>query len=74
MEACKARQFSDQMCCSKCNLAWDMNDPEPPLCVNQTSKPITVVTGASRKAREEPVKGTGRVMFENFLTKMEWRE
>jgi len=33
---CKARQFSDQMQCGKCGLAWDVNDPEPPAC-----KPIT---------------------------------
>lgn len=29
---CKARQFSDQMYCHKCNLTWDVNDPEPPEC------------------------------------------
>ncbi|WP_158589809.1 hypothetical protein [Gemmobacter lutimaris] len=30
--ACVARQYSDQMVCAKCNLAWDVNDPEPPQC------------------------------------------
>ena len=29
---CQARQYSDQMCCGKCGLAWDVNDPEPPKC------------------------------------------
>ena len=29
---CKARQYSDQMMCDQCALAWDMNDPEPPEC------------------------------------------
>lgn len=30
---CQARQHSDQMICHKCGLVWDMNDPEPPVCV-----------------------------------------
>lgn len=30
--SCAARQYSDQMVCNKCGLAWDMNDPEPPQC------------------------------------------
>lgn len=29
---CLARQYSDQMNCPACGLAWDMNDPEPPRC------------------------------------------
>lgn len=29
---CYARQYSDQMQCGKCGLAWDVNDPEPPQC------------------------------------------
>jgi hypothetical protein len=32
MTSCKARQYSDQMLCGTCNLAWDVNDPEPPEC------------------------------------------
>jgi len=31
---CRAVQHSDQMCCGKCGLAWDVNDPEPPECGN----------------------------------------
>lgn len=30
--SCEARQISDQLRCEKCNLLWDMNDPEPPTC------------------------------------------
>ena len=29
---CEARQYSDQMCCGRCGLQWDVNDPEPPKC------------------------------------------
>ena len=33
--SCEARQQSDQMRCEKCNLLWDMNDPEPPECLSE---------------------------------------
>jgi dihydrofolate reductase len=33
MKRCSAKQFSDQMVCGKCALTWDVNDPEPPVCV-----------------------------------------
>ena len=29
---CAAIRYSDQMVCAKCDLAWDVNDPEPPAC------------------------------------------
>lgn len=29
---CQARQYSDQMCCGRCGLAWDVNDDDPPEC------------------------------------------
>lgn len=29
---CRARQFSDMMTCSPCELQWDTNDSEPPVC------------------------------------------
>lgn len=32
---CKARQYSDQMLCDACGLAWDVNDPEPPRCLSE---------------------------------------
>jgi len=31
---CRAYQMSDQMVCP-CGLAWDVNDPEPPVCRKQ---------------------------------------
>ena len=41
---CSARQHSDQMCCGRCGLAWDMNDPDPPACT-----PPEVSTGKKKK-------------------------
>ena len=32
---CLARQHSDQMICHQCGLVWDVNDPEPPVCLGQ---------------------------------------
>jgi len=32
MQRCQAVQRSDQMVCHACAIAWDMNDPHPPLC------------------------------------------
>ena len=29
---CEARQYSDQMQCSRCGLTYDVNDPDPPDC------------------------------------------
>ena len=29
---CEARQFSDQMRCERCNVTWDVNDPDEPEC------------------------------------------
>ncbi len=31
---CQATQSSDQKHCVRCNLTWDMNDPEPPACLS----------------------------------------
>ena len=30
---CEAVQVSDQKRCERCNLLWDINDPEPPKCL-----------------------------------------
>ena len=30
---CKAKQYSDQMMCGRCGLAWDVNDIGPPKCL-----------------------------------------
>ena len=32
---CEARQYSDQMQCARCGLAYDVNDPEPPDCLTR---------------------------------------
>jgi hypothetical protein len=29
---CEARQYSDQMHCSRCSQVWDINDSNPPAC------------------------------------------
>ena len=31
--ACQARQYGDQLMCAACGLNWDVNDPEPPACL-----------------------------------------
>lgn len=30
---CLARRHNDQMMCHHCGLVWDVNDPEPPTCL-----------------------------------------
>ena len=37
---CQARQYSDQMHCSRCGLQWDVNDDDPPRCAPPT-QPVT---------------------------------
>lgn len=41
---CSARRYSDQMSCSKCGLAWDVNDPEPPECKTVRNERIAEAT------------------------------
>lgn len=56
--ACEARQYSDQMQCGRCGLAWDMNDPDPPECgrrIDRRAIPDRRVTRAV--ARVEPAFG-----------------
>lgn len=36
-QPCQARQYSDQMVCAKCNLAWDVGDDDPPRCNEKVS-------------------------------------
>lgn len=31
---CQAHRENDQMCCGRCGLQWDINDPEPPRCTD----------------------------------------
>ena len=35
---CEARRYSDQMQCSRCGLAYDVNDPDPPECGKTTQR------------------------------------
>lgn len=33
-EKCEARhQGGNEMCCTRCGLLWDADDPEPPECL-----------------------------------------
>ncbi len=35
----KARQYSDEMVCTLCGKTWDVNDPDPPKCVDTKKRP-----------------------------------
>lgn len=35
---CHARQFSDMMMCATCELQWDTNDEQPPVCPRNTTR------------------------------------
>lgn len=47
---CQARQYSDQMLCAACGLAWDMNDPEPPECHKNIKRAIARVAKIEEEA------------------------
>ena len=34
---CQAVAVADQMICQRCRLVWDINDPEPPDCVEPST-------------------------------------
>lgn len=52
--SCSARQYSDQMVCKPCGLAWDMNDPHPPECKGSCVKNIVApVTEYSHLTEQE---------------------
>ncbi len=54
---CQARQYSDQMICAPCGLAWDMNDPEPPECRKNIKRAVAKV--AKIEAAPLPIKPKG---------------
>ncbi len=54
MGACAARQYSDQMMCGECGLAWDVNDPDPPEC-NRGKKTILPSVEHGRLALEAAI-------------------
>lgn len=31
--SCQASRYNDQMVCQCCGTQWDINDPDPPLCM-----------------------------------------
>ena len=39
---CEAHQFSDTMKCDRCELVWDTNDTNPPMCKKFNSVPKIV--------------------------------
>jgi len=43
---CDACQMSDGMYCIPCDLAWDMNDPDPPRCKPKDTTVVTLKTGS----------------------------
>lgn len=58
---CYARQFSDHMVCAKCDLAWDVNDCDPPSCkrcaaTDECAKTVERLRARHRRTGEEPVK------------------
>lgn len=57
---CQARQQSDQMCCGRCGLAWDVNDPDPPDCKPVVAKIQQTTTVAEIQQTTSAVTETGR--------------
>lgn len=54
MSSCQAIQYSDQMQCGRCGLAWDVNDPDPPAC-SPTERRATVRAEAKTLREQLPV-------------------
>lgn len=59
MKNCDAIQMSDQMCCAKCGLAWDVNDTMPPYCGKTTgiyrTNPVLPAYRAAVQSGNAPV-------------------
>lgn len=54
-KACEARQYSDQMQCGRCGLAWDMNDFAPPPCkptIDRRAIPSRAATTQARRVED----------------------
>ncbi len=56
--ACQARQYSDQMICATCGLAWDMNDPDPPQCLRFDARTRQAKATAKFEAEAQSVTGS----------------
>lgn len=52
MKGCEAVQYSDQKCCDRCGLVWDMNDPEPPECMTDEEIQAEINRKGIAKARK----------------------
>lgn len=71
---CKARQHSDQMACSECGLAWDVNDPEPPACGKKTAPLSTPAEsrmyrqGQSESIEVTTISGTAKEIIDSPAT------
>ena len=35
----KERRYGDQLHCHVCGKQWDIDDPEPPQCINEETPP-----------------------------------
>lgn len=53
MKNCSARQYSDQMQCSRCGLTWDVNDPDPPQCLRPEDRRKAIGNAALKKLKED---------------------
>ena len=51
--ACAARQGADQqMRCTRCGYAWDLDDPEPPTCRDEPVQKPKVKKPRKGRARK----------------------
>lgn len=49
---CAARQGADQqMHCARCGFTWDIDDPEPPACLDKPAPRPKVTKPRKRKSK-----------------------
>ncbi len=65
MKGHSARQYSDEMQCGKCGKTWDVNDPNPPQCIDEPRKPLTAMIQC------EPQSGA-TTMLKSLMTGYHW--
>lgn len=70
---CDAIQMSDQMCCAKCGLAWDVNDLYPPECGKRTGVFRTAPCAVARSAID-PSPGFLPYGYSSFVIYKEYAE
>lgn len=63
-----ARQYNDQYICSHCGKQWDVNDPDPPDCVESlvtvTSRPATL-TPQDKVTTQDRVNNLRKLLYIN---------